>query len=172
MVKPENCPVITIACKRLTHAIDLKHLLSGYDRITYEIFTLEETFKYGESADEPDGERVYRQIWQFPGWPTQPSPNAAGRDIQGIVDQRPWINKDDLSVRIWDLRNIPAQNPYDPHKETRDIEQELIRRHIDQHGRAPIGNKVEQRRLSKGAIPTRHKATVAPNLLTNLFTEE
>jgi hypothetical protein len=34
MVLPENCPVKTILIKDLCNAIDLKHILKGYDRLT------------------------------------------------------------------------------------------------------------------------------------------
>jgi hypothetical protein len=169
MVKPEDCIVTTVAIKRLANAIELKHLFRGYKRLAYEIFTLEETLKYGESADEDDAERIYRQIWQFPGWPTQPAQNTAGCDILDVVNSRPWITKDDLGVRVWDMRHVPYQNPYRPHKETLDVEGELIKRHIEQYKRAPIGNKVEQKRLEKGVAPIKPIITVAPGLLEKFF---
>jgi hypothetical protein len=172
MTKPEDCPVTTIAVRRLQNAIDLKKLYKGYRRIAYEIFTLEETLKYGESADEDDAERIYRQIWQFPGWPTSPAQNTAGCDILDVVKARPFLTKDDLGVRVWDLRDIPCQNPYRPHKETLDVEGELIKRHIEQYKKAPIGNKVEQKRLEKGVEPIKKIITVAPGLIDRFFKEE
>ena len=171
MIKPEDCPVTTIAVKRLANACDLKTILKGYRRLAYEIFTLEETLKFGESADEDDAERIYRQIWQFPGWATSPALNTAGSDIIDVVNARPWITKDDLGIRVWDLRDIPCQNPYRPHKETLDIEGELILRHIKQYKRAPIGNKVEQKRLEKGINPVKKNPTIAPGILDKLFQE-
>ena len=169
MVLPEHCPVKTILVKNLPQAIDIKRILAGYSRLAYEIYTLEETLKYGESADEPDGERIYRQIWQFPGWPTAPSTNAAGRDILDVVHQRPHLTKNDLAVRVWDLRDIPFQNLYRPHKETLDVEGELIKRYIEQYGNAPVGNKQEQKRLSKGLSPIKSNVTIAPGLIDQLF---
>jgi hypothetical protein len=169
MIKPENCEVTTISAKRLDNAIDIKHIFKGYTRIAYEFFTLEETLKYGESADEADAERVYRQLAQFPGWPTEASQEAAGRDILDVLKKRPWLTKNDIGIRVWNISDKECQNIYDPHKETRDIEQELIRRHIEQYNRAPIGNKVEQRRLEKGQDAIKIKPTVAPGLITKLF---
>jgi len=172
MIKPEQCKVVTVSAKRLDNAINIKHIFKGYKRIAYEIFTLEETLKYGESADEEDAERVYRQVAQFPGWPTSASTNAAGSDILDVINQRPWLTKDDIGIRVWDLSDIPYQNIYAPHKETLDVEQELIRRHIEQYDRAPIGNKVEQRRHAKGQIATKINTTVAPGLIDQLFEPE
>jgi hypothetical protein len=169
MVFPENCPVKTIVVKDLVNAIEIKHILKGYGRLVYEFYTLTETLKYGESADEPDGERIYRQLSQFSGWPTQPSPNAAGRDILDVISKRPELTKNDLAIRVWDLSDIPCQNPYSPHKETLDIEGELIKRHIEQYDRAPIGNKQEQKRLDRGVAPVKHNKTVAPGLINKLF---
>lgn len=169
MVKPEHCPVTTILISSLTNAIDMKHRLAGFTRIAYEIYTLEETLKYGESADEPNGERIYRQIWHFPGWPTQPADWTAGSDIISVVNARPHITKNDLAVRVWDLRDIPYQNIYQPHKETLDVEGELIKRHIEQFKRAPIGNKVEQRRLDKGLQPVKQNTAVLGFILDDLF---
>jgi hypothetical protein len=171
MIKPENCKVVTISAKRLNNAIDIKHIFKGYKRIAYEIFTLEEVLKYGESADEHDAERVYRQVAQFPGWPTTASQEAAGCDILSVIKQRPWLTKDDIGIRVWDLSDKEYQNIYDPHKETRDVEQELIRRHIEQYNRAPIGNKVEQRRLDRGQVAIRPNTTVAPGLISKFFEE-
>jgi hypothetical protein len=171
MIKPENCPVITILMKDLTSAIEIKKILKGYGRIAYEVFSLSETLKYGESADEKDGERVYRQVWQFPGWNTVPSDNAAGCDILDVVRQRPNLTKNDIAVRVWDLNKIPCQNTYDPHKETRDVEQELIRRHIEQYKRAPIGNKIEQKRYLRGQPAVKFKSTVIGSVTEKLFEE-
>ena len=98
--------------------------------------------------------------------------HTSGYDIIDVVNARPWITKDDLGVRIWDLRNIICQNPYRPHKETLDVEGELILRHINQYGRAPIGNKVEQKRLEKGLVPIKPNKTVAPGLMSTLFEEK
>jgi hypothetical protein len=172
MVLPEHCPVKTILCKDLLNAVDIKRILAGYSRLSYELFTLREVIKYGQSAYERDGERIYRQIWQFPGWPTVPSANAAGSDILDVVHQRPNLHKNDLAVRVWDLSNIPCQNRFAPHKETIDVENELLRRYIAQYKCAPIGNKLEQQKLSKGLNPIKSNMTVAPGLLDNLFSIE
>jgi hypothetical protein len=170
MVKPEDFPVVTILGRDLYEAIDIKHRLKGYTRIAYEIYTLNETLKYGESADELDGERIYRQIWHVPHWPAQPSINSAGRDFLDVVAQRPNLTKDNIAIRIWDMRTAPYQNKFDPHKEPRDVEQELILRHINQYDRAPIGNKIEQKRLNKGALnPVRFKPTVIGDIADRLF---
>jgi hypothetical protein len=170
MVKPEDFPVVTILGKDLYEAVDFKHRLKGYTRIAYEIYTLNETLKYGESADEADGERIYRQIWQVPGWPTSPSNTSAGRDFLDVINQYPDLTKDDIAIRIWDMRDAPCQNKFDPHKETRDVEQELILRHINQYNRAPVGNKIEQKRLDKGALnPVRFKPTVIGDVADRLF---
>jgi hypothetical protein len=67
------------------------------------------------------------------------------------------------------MRHVPYQNPYRPHKETLDVEGELIKRHIEQYKRAPIGNKVEQKRLEKGVAPIKPIITVAPGLLEKFF---
>ena len=163
-IDPQQLPQMHIACHRLTHAIEIKHILRNFTKGVYELYTLQNwqktTLKYGYTALEPQGERVYRQIWRCPGWPTQPAADAAGGDFDWTVSQFPDLDKDDVYVRIWDMTHLQPLNPYYPQYEPYWLEGQMIRNYIDRHGRAPIGNKLENNRLERGLMPLKIKGTV------------
>ena len=157
-------PQIHIACHRLTNAIEIKHILRDFTKGVYELYTLQDwrktTFKYGYTALEPQGERVYRQVWRCPGWPTQPAPDAAGGDFDWTVSQFPKLHKDDVYVCIWDMSHIEPINPYRPEHEPYILEGQFIKEYIERHGVAPIGNKLENNRIQRGLAPQIIKGTV------------
>jgi hypothetical protein len=172
-------PQFTIDCRSLDNAIDLKRLLSEFTRGTYEIYVIykgqRETGKFGATAD-PEGERVYRQIWRFPGWPTEPGPISAGEDIDDTVElllqKYPGLTKDNVYVHIWDMSQLPALNRLCPDFEPKWLEGQFILAHAESRGHCPIGNKQEQRRLERGLIPRIVKTVPVDAVLDRLFYSE
>ncbi len=173
---PNLIPTTTIPLSRLSDAIEIKHWLTGFTRICYAIVHVpknapNEILKFGESAHQSDGERIYRQIWRIPGWPTTPASYAAGDDFDWVVNQRPLMDKDDVIVLVYDMRNVPMIFSLCPEYETRAMEAWLIESHVKQFGRCPIGNKKEQSRLDKGLAPTPKKSVVIGQVFGHLFEE-
>ena len=167
----------TVDCRSLETAIDLKQILANFTRGTYELFILRQgrkiTVKYGMTADGNQGERMYRQIWRFPGWPTVPSSIASGDDLDDTVikllAQYPDLTKDMVYLQIWDMSTLPPLNRLRPELEPYNLEGQLIEEYADREGHAPIGNKLEQRRLERGT-QVRKKMTAPPDsLLDHLF---
>lgn len=167
----------TVDCRSLTAAVDLKQILSQFTRGTYELYILYQgrkiTVKYGMTADGKQGERMYRQIWRFPGWPTQPSSTAAGDDLDDTVikllQQYPTLTKDHVYVHVWDMSQLPPQNRVRPELEPYNLEGQLIEEYADREGHAPIGNKLEQRRLEKGTRVRKKMTAPRDSLLDHLF---
>lgn len=164
-----------ISLSKLTNAIEIKHWLNGYTRICYAIVYSpkngpNEVLKYGESAHQTDGERIYRQVWRIPGWPDTPASYSAGDDFDWVVEQRPSLVKDDVIVLVYDLRNVPMTFHLRPEHETTAMEAWLIENYVKQFGKCPIGNKKEQQRLEKGLSVCPKKSVVIGQVLGNLFT--
>jgi hypothetical protein len=171
-------PQWTIACRDLTEAVELKHVLSDFTRGTYELYLIKNgkkiTIKYGMTADEAgQGERIYRQIWRFPGWSNVPSDNASGNDLDDTVDKLmlefPDLTKNDIYVHVWDMSDLTPLNRVRPGYEPETLEGQFILEHVELYGLAPIGNKREQSRVERGS-PARLKKSIAPDsLLDRLF---
>lgn len=171
---PTTIPTTIIPLNKLNNAIEIKHWLSGFTRISYAIVHISkqgsnEVLKFGESAHQCDGERIYRQIWRIPGWPSSPASYTSGDDFDWVVDQRPNINKDDVIVVVYDMRNVPMVFSLRPEHETTAMEAWLIEGHVQQFGRCPIGNKKEQARLEKGLAPCPKRTVVVGEVFGNLF---
>jgi hypothetical protein len=171
---PTTIPQSIIPLSRLNDAIEIKHWLSGYSRICYAIVHTpkkgtNEVLKFGESAHQIDGERIYRQIWRIPGWPTTPAVYASGDDFDHVIHSRPAIDKDDVIVIVYDMRNVPMVFTMRPEHETTAMEAWLIENHVKQFGRCPIGNKKEQSRLDKGLAVCPKKSVVVGKVFNHLF---
>lgn len=174
---PNTIPQTIIPLSKLNDAIDIKHWLSGFTRICYAIIHISkngqnEVLKFGESAHQGDGERIYRQVWRIPGWPTVPAAYSAGDDFDWVVQQRPHIVKDDVIVLVYDMRNVPMMFSLCPEFETRTMEAWLIESHVKKFNRCPIGNKKEQARLEKGLAACPKKSVVIGKVFSNLFEEQ
>jgi hypothetical protein len=173
-------PQFTIDCRSLENAVDLKQLLQPFGRGTYELYFVLKgrrvTIKFGMTADNKQGERMYRQIWRFPGWPTEPGPISAGDDLDDTVRKLlvlyPDLTKDHVFVHVWDMTNLPPLNRLCPHQEPEWLEGQFILEYAEQQGRCPIGNKREQSRLVKGLQPRLTKTVPADTLLDRLFYSE
>jgi hypothetical protein len=170
----------TVDCRSLENAVDLKQLLSPFARGTYELYFIYQgkriTIKFGMTADNKQGERMYRQIWRFPGWPTEPGPNSAGDDLDDtvvkILAEYPRLTKDNVFVHVWDMTALPPINRLRPEHEPYMLEGQLIEEFADREGHCPIGNKREQSRLVKGLTPRLTKSVPSDVVLDRLFYSE
>ena len=162
-------PVKTIACHSLDSAVEIKHILAGQQRLVYEIYCIKNhqkiTVKYGESAYQLNGERVYRQVFRAPGWPTYPAERASGDDFDWCIEQFDNLTRQDLYVTVWDLTDTPVQNPWQLDHETKQLEGDLIRAYIEQWGRAPIGNRLQNQRLLRGVPAVLPRTTAVASVL-------
>jgi hypothetical protein len=167
-------PQWTVACSQLTTAKELRQLLKRFTRGTYELYIIKkgrkQTVKYGMTADANQGDRMYRQIWRFPGWPTTPSENAAGRDLDDTIElllrENPSLTKDDVYVQIYDMSELAPMNSLRPEHEPYVLEGQLIEEHYQRTGQVPLGNKREAARIHRGQN-LRPIKTVAPDSLIN-----
>jgi hypothetical protein len=111
------------------------------------------TIKIGMSADNAKnfGDRIYRQVANIPGWPTIPR-SSCGKDIIPAIDEYQGntgltVHKDDCLVEIWDVTRAP-QRGQSAKKAATDAENELLNQYESIHGKLPIGNPKDTRKIT------------------------
>jgi hypothetical protein len=109
--------------------------------------------KYGISADLSCtwGERVYRQAGHLEGWEKRLS-GSSGSDMR-IINEDYFdqygskLNRDRMYLTIRDLTNAVNDHSTDRAWPCKKLERELIKEHIIRHGKAPIGNKDDEKKI-------------------------
>lgn len=165
-------PNVIIDLNQCLHASQIKQLMKkiGIKYYTYAFLYNNVVMKYGMSADNDwirgsYGERVYRQAFQIPGWPTKPSPKSAGSDMLDVIKHFPNINKSNVCIKIWDMTNYPFAVQDDPKEEVLECERILLDMHEKSFGYLPIGNVRDERKIAK-------KARVTDQLFNSMFDVE
>lgn len=137
---------------------------AGIRSYVYAFYHKGKLMKYGVQYDcgyDTYGERIYRQAFHIPGWPTKPSVNSAGNDMLDIIPYFPGINKNDITIQIWDMTHYPRANSKDPKFEVNKVERQLIKEYIDLHKQKPVGNiKDESHMDNKGCITDKMFASI------------
>lgn len=157
MTDMSKVPVHVFDLSQLLHA---KEILAEMKRLQIESYCYAfiyntEVLKYGLQYDlkkSSHGERVYRQAFHIPGWPTKPSEKTSGNDMLDIVKLRPDIHKNDVCVKIWDMTAYPRCSSLKPNFEVDKLERELIKAHITQHGSRPIGNIKDESHMDNAVV--------------------
>lgn len=168
-------PSWKISLGKLVRASQIKQLMKmkGITDYCYAFVILspegELIIKYGQSGDNDwrrgsYGERIYRQAFHIPGWPTKPSPLSAGNDMLDIIRHFPGVHKDNVYIQVWDMTNYPFSVQGDHRHELTVLENQLISRYIAEHGTQPIGNIKSEAHIT-------HKAIVTDEVFDALFEE-
>lgn len=164
-------PCYRIDLVNLNRAFELCSLLKNsniesyvYSFINKYMTPEEAVMKYGVQYNikaSEHGERVYSQAFQIPGWSTKPSPKSSGRDMLDILVHFPNINKNDVTLLIWDMTLYPRQT-IDPKYEINQVERLFIKEHIKKFGVKPAGNIKDERHMDG-------KSVVLKSTLNRLF---
>jgi hypothetical protein len=125
----------------------------------------ERVLKYGvqHSANKQLGERVYRQAVNLDGW-NKPQPYSSnGMSIKRIAKDyerlyHKELDRNIVSVMLWDQTN-DTLSASEMRAKCLNVEGDLISKHIEQFGHAPIGNneKATKRKVSAHT----HKSVVS-----------
>lgn len=149
-------PTAIIDLNQCLHAAQIKTEMknAGIKYYTYAFLYNNVVMKYGMSADNDwmrgsYGERIYRQAFQIPGWPTKPSPKSAGNDMLDVIKHFPNINKSNVCIKIWDMTNYPFPVQDCPKEEVLECERILLDLHEKSFGYLPIGNIRDERKIAK-----------------------
>ena len=113
--------------------------------------------KYGvhyDLAKGVHGERIYRQSFHITGWPKKASLNSSGNDILDVLIHFPGINKNSVSIQIWDMSLYPRVSSINPKFEVNQLERQLIKNHIDLVGYRPVGNIKDESHMDSKSIVT------------------
>jgi hypothetical protein len=125
----------------------------------------ERVLKYGvqHSANKQLGERVYRQAVNLDGW-NKPQPYSSNgmsikriaKDYESVYHKK--LSRNNVSVLLWDQTN-DTMSTSEMRAKCLNVEGDLISKHINQFGCAPIGNneKATKRKVSAHA----HKSVVS-----------
>lgn len=147
IIDPKTLPSITIDCGQLLNACEIKSIMKqlGITDYCYAFIYKSTVMKYGQSGDNDwkrgsYGERIYRQAFHIPGWPTKPSPNTAGKDMCDIVAKFPGINKNDVLIKVWDMTGYNFAIKHDHRHELTVLENTLLSEHVNAYGTLPVGN--------------------------------
>jgi hypothetical protein len=151
-----------------THTIDLCNFLKPYDIVKYMkknnitsyvyAFIYHKTImKYGvhyDLAKGVHGERIYRQSFHITGWPKKASLNSSGNDILDVLIHFPGINKNLVSIQIWDMSLYPRASSTNPKFEVNQLERQLIKNHTNLVGYRPVGNIKDESHMDSKSIVT------------------
>jgi hypothetical protein len=161
MIDINKLPSFSIDLGQCLNACEIKRLMKrmGVKYYTYAFIHNSTVMKYGMSADNDwmrgsYGERIYRQSFQIPGWPSKPSPKSAGNDMLDIVDRFPNISKNDVCVKVWDMTGYPFAVADNPKFEVGELEKQLLEEHYAKFNSLPIGNLRDERLSPKKARVT------------------
>jgi hypothetical protein len=152
MIDIANLKTIDIELVTLIKASEIRELMKKADiRIYCYAFVCKNTImKFGESHTwKPTtyGERIYRQAWHIPGWPTV-ALSRSGDDMLDIIEHFPGIHKSDCWIRVWDMTNYPATIATDPSYDVKDLERQLIKEYCEQNnGERPVGNIKDEKHM-------------------------
>ena len=167
-----NVPTFTLDLSSMLNACEIKSIMKqlGVKYYCYMFMHRSTVMKIGMSADHDwmrgsFGERIYRQSFHIPGWPTIAAKGSAGSDMRDVLRNFPTINKNDVCIKVFDLTNIDFAAEMNPKKEVGDFECELLEWHDRTYGCLPLGNIRDERKMPK-------KAQVTDVLFRSLFDEE
>lgn len=150
-------PTYTIDLSKLESFNEISEIFGTLSITKYVYdFTFNRTvIKYGISADFSYtwGERVYRQAGHLEGW-NKRLQGSSGSDMRIINEDYTnqcgtKLNRDGMYLTIRDLSNATNDNSSDRAWPCRKLERELIQSHINQFGKAPIGNKDDERKMDQ-----------------------
>ena len=153
MIDTSKINVYRINLYKLLEAKEIRQSLktNGIKRYVYEFTHKGETMKYGIQYEwDPTtwGERIYRQAWHIPGWPAVPK-SSSGSDMLGIIQCFPSINKNDVSIKIWDMTSYPSSYISDSAFEIKALERQLIKEYEDIYNRRPVGNIKDEKHMDR-----------------------
>jgi hypothetical protein len=172
MIDINKLPTVIFDLSKCLHAYELKGLMKkmGIKYYCYAFIYKSTIMKYGQSADSDwmrgsYGERIYRQSFHIPGWPTKPSAKSAGNDMIDIIKNFPNIDKNDVCVKVWDMTNYPVAVQSDPRHEITQLEDQLLDDHEKQYHQLPVGNL-------RGESHIRRKTRVTDQMWNSMFNHE
>jgi hypothetical protein len=149
-------PRIQLDLSKMKNACEIKNIMKklAIKDYCYAFMHNNIVMKFGQSSDKDwmrgsYGERIYRQSRFIPGWPTLAAAGSAGYDMEALAEKFPNINKNDVSIQVWDMTSVTFSVATDHRYELTIVENELIAMHIKAFGHQPLGNVKDQSYINK-----------------------
>ena len=162
-------PRIQLDLSKMKNACEIKGIMKklAIKDYCYAFMHNNIVMKFGQSGDNDwmrgsYGERIYRQARFIPGWPTLAAAGSAGCDMAALAEKFPNIDKNDVSIQVWDMTNVAFSVATDHRHELTIVENELIAMHIKAFGHQPLGNIKDQSYITK-------KTRVTDQVFNSLF---
>jgi hypothetical protein len=172
MIDIAKLPTVSFDLSKCLNACEIKGMMKkmGIKYYCYAFVYKSTIMKYGQSADNDwargsYGERIYRQSFQIPGWPTKPSVKSAGADMLDVIKHFPNINKNDVCVKVWDMTGYPFAVQGNPKHEVTQLEDQLLDSHEKQFAYLPAGNLRDESHI-------RRKTRVTDQIFNSMFDTE
>jgi hypothetical protein len=169
MIDISKLPMVIIDLGQCLHARQIRSSMKkmGIKYYTYAFVYGKEVMKFGMSADNDwqrgsYGERIYRQAFQIPGWPSKPSAKSAGADMLEVIKLFPGITKSNVCIKVWDMTNYPFAVANCPKDEVLECEKTLLDLHYQTFGMLPKGNIRDERQQPK-------KSRVTDDIFDSMF---
>lgn len=159
MIDASNLKTIDIDLGGLIKARQINKIMSdeGIRIYVYAFVHKTTIMKFGESHTwNPTtyGERLYRQAWHIPGWPTV-TQSRSGDDMLDIIKHFPGINKADVWIRVWDMTHYPKTMAKDPTYDVKALERQFLKEYKAQHGAIPVGNIKDEAHMDQHTVHDR-----------------
>jgi hypothetical protein len=171
LVNHNQLPQFDIDLSQLNDAYEIKGIMKnvGVTHYIYAFVYRGTVMKYGQSSytavnrSDSHGERIYRQARYITGWYKMPTTkNSSGADIIPVLDHFPGIQKNEVTIHVWDMTGYPFAAQYRPEYELTIVENQLIEAHITATGYKPFGNINDEAHIKS-------KAIVTDTMFNNLF---
>lgn len=168
MTKQLNNPDYVIDIGQLNSPADILKTFRKLNIKNYA-YTIEHSgkiIKIGRSTGDDPGERLYRQVANFPGWCSEPL-SSSGSDIKPAIEQfeekyNVTVTRNNCIANIWDVTGEISDSITDPNRPSRLAENSLLNEYEQIHGELPPGNRKDTRREMI-------KPYVTTDLFDNLF---
>lgn len=128
----------------------------------------ERVLKYGvqHSSNKQLGERVYRQAANLDGWGKPLPYSDSGMSMKQLAEDykkthNKTLNRSNVSVMLWDQTDATL-SASEMQAKCLNVESDLISKHINQFGFAPIGN-------NEKATKRKVKANSLKSVVSDLF---
>lgn len=169
MIDASQLPSITFDLGKCLHACEIKGMMKtlGIKYYCYAFVYKSTIMKFGQSADNDwirgsFGERIYRQSFHIPGWPSKPSPNMSGNDMVDIIKHFPNITKNDVCIKVWDMTKYQFAVVANPKHEVTQLEDQLLAEYVSVYSTLPIGNLRDESHI-------RRKTRVSDQMFNSMF---
>ena len=138
----------------MKHYTDITKAMEEIGAVDY-VYTFvynNEVIKHGLSTPTSQktdcGDRIYRQAGHLDGWDVKLG-GRSGDDMEDIATDYyaqtgQWLNRKNVKIIVRNLTGMSSPSVSDSKWHVKQLERKLIKEHVEQFGKLPIGNIKEE----------------------------